>query len=171
MRLRGGALRFRFGADRYFVRTTMPAGLSLRLAVLGLCASLLGGCTYTAAGTSPGAVTIHRPGTIPPLAQASPPAATAAAPRSGRYAGIGTLIANPGARSGCRATVTITNFVVSGNQVVFGGFRGVIDPGGQLDMQAGHRFVSGRFVGERFEGRWWQPPPACAYWLRLDPIT
>ncbi len=144
-----------------------------RLAALGLGASLAAGCTYTAAGTAPGSLTLHRPGTIPPTAQAAPPPAPAPvppAPRSGRYAGTGTLIADPGTRNRCRATIAVTGFVVTGNRVAFGGGRGTIDASGRLEMQAGHRFVSGRFVGSRFEGRWWQPPPACTYWLRLEPV-
>lgn len=147
----------------------MPACPLPRLIVLGLYLSLLGGCTYTAAETSPGSLTIHRPGTTPPLAQASPPSAPPA-PRSGRYAGTGTLIADPGTRNRCRATIAVTGFVVTGNRVAFSGSRGTIDASGGLEMQAGHRFVSGRFVGSRFEGRWWQPPPACTYWLTLDPV-
>ncbi len=152
----------------------MHVRLSIRSVSLGLCTVLLGACTYTAAGTSPGALTIHRPGTIPQPAQALPPpppvpAAAAPAPRTGRYAGTGRLVANPGARNPCRATVPVTNFIVSGDRVTFGGLRGTIDPSGRLDMQGAHRFVSGRFVGERFEGRFWQPPPACTYWLTLDP--
>lgn len=116
-----------------------------------------------------GAITIHRPGTIPPPARPLP-AQALPAPRNGPYAGTATLLVNPGRRNPCRATVPITGFVVSGNRVAFRGSRGVIDPSGRLDMQAGHHFVSGQFVGARFEGRWWQPPPACAYSLTLEPV-
>ena len=146
---------------------TLPTPLrvpALLLAILwGLSA-----CTHTTTGGVPGAVTFQRPGVLPQAPR--PPSPLAAAPVQGRYAGEGRLTFNPGLRSACRETIPITGFAVAGAAVSFAGFRGPIDPEGAVTIQAGRRWLSGHFVGPNFEGRLWQPPPACTYAVSLAPV-
>ena len=135
-----------------------------------LCALALSGCTHTVKDGFPGSITFQRPGTLPPAARPpTPTGAAAATPRQGPYAGEGRLTFNPGLRAACRETIPITGFVVSGNHVAFAGSRGPIDPDGSVTIQAGRRWLSGRFTGANFEGRLWQPPPACTYAVSLTP--
>ena len=117
-----------------------------------------------------GAAEPFEAGTLPPRIE-SPARGLAPAPRDGRYAGAGRLVGNPGLRNPCRATVPINDFIVSGSDVRFRGARGTIGPHRDLDLQMGGRFITGRFSGSRFEGRFWQPPPACTYLLVLDPVS
>ncbi len=70
----------------------------------------------------------------------------------------------------CGDPLRVTNFTVSGNTVSFGPFNGTIQPGGAIRMQAGPRYVYGQFIGTHFEGRFWQPQPACTYSLSLEPV-
>ncbi len=77
---------------------------------------------------------------------------------------------NPGLRGACRETIPVTGFVVAGSFVVFNGSRAAIGPDGSLTLQAGRRWLSGHFVGAGFEGRLWQPPPACTYAVALAPV-
>jgi hypothetical protein len=131
-------------------------------------ALLLGACTYNGP-------TVQAPGPAGPAAPvetgAPPPpgmgAAEAPAPRSGPYAGTGFVLRNQGAV--CPQQIRVTNFVVNGERVRFGAYRGVIQPDGSLHMQAGPTYVYGQFVGSHFDGRFWRPPPGCTYDLSLDP--
>jgi hypothetical protein len=134
---------------------------------------LAAGCTHTMApGTAP-SMTFRVPGTLPASAvpPAPPPGSTqaAAAPRNGPYAGTGRLVFDPGQRGACRATMPITGFSVANGSATFGRSRAAIDPDGSLQLQAGQRWLTGRFVGANFEGRLWQPPPACTYSVTLTP--
>jgi len=91
-------------------------------------------------------------------------------PRTGQYAGTGTVISNPGGR--CASTITITRWFVSGRNVRFGAFRGTIQPDGSLAMQAGMFHISGRFVGSRFEGRHWRGlAEGCQYLIAVEPVA
>jgi hypothetical protein len=115
---------------------------------------------------------VRRPGTLPgaPPAPAAAPTAVSGAvgadvanvtlPPSGTFVGVGrTLCENP---------LRINNFIVSGDTVTFGRFRGTIRPDGTLEMQAGGSFVYGKFNGSHFDGRFWAPPPTCTYQLSLN---
>ncbi len=86
---------------------------------------------------------------------------------NGAYAGRGRNTADPGGM--CASNIRITNFVVNGDQVSFGAFRGSIQDNGTLDMQAGDAYVYGQFTGAHFDGRFWTPPPSCTYAISLDP--
>jgi hypothetical protein len=153
----------------------MNARISLYRATLCIGVCLIGGgCTYRMTSASPGQVTFEDQG-VPPAAPVPPamggtagavPAAPA--PRNGAYAGIGRVLTNTGGT--CGDPIRITNFTVNGNKVSFGSFRGTIQPSGALQMQAGPRYVYGQFTGPHFEGRFWQPQPACTYSMSLDPV-
>ena len=112
----------------------------------------------------PGPAAIGRDGAAPPGGAAS----QAPAPQSGHYAGTGFVMRNQGTL--CAQQIRVTNFVVNGNRVSFGAYRGTIQPDGSLHMQAGPTYVYGQFVGSHFDGRFWRPPPGCTYDLSLDPV-
>jgi hypothetical protein len=118
-------------------------------------------------------MTFRVPGALPAagLPPAPSPGATrpAAAPRTGPYTGTGQLVFDPGKRGACRATIPITGFRVSGGVAQFGASRATIDQDGSLQIQAGQRWLTGHFIGPNFEGRLWQPPPACTYSVTLTP--
>jgi hypothetical protein len=141
-----------------------------RLAIV-LIALAGSGCTMTTNATSPNTVTIRQPGTLPAPAQTPPPLAAPsppAPPPSGTFAGVAQLNSSPG--SLCRRELPIQTFTVTGDQVRFHGFRGTIQPGGHLEMQAGGNFISGNFDGGRFVGSFWRPHPACTYDLLLNHV-
>lgn len=136
------------------------------IVLIGLAAS---GCTATSGGPGGATVTVRQPGTLPTPAAA--PQATprpAGPPPSGTFAGVGRLSNTPS--SGCRREVDINGFVVTGDRVRFQGFRGTINPGGFLEMQAGRSFISGSFQGGRFTGSYWQPHPGCTYDIDLNHV-
>ena len=136
---------------------------------------LVAACTYS--GPNNPTVTYNAPGQLPsagmPGGTVPPPpsmgAGTTGAPQSGHYAGIGTVMSNQGDR--CSPQMRVTNFIVNGNRVSFGSYRGTIQPDGALHMQAGQTYVYGQFIGSHFNGRFWQPPPGCTYDLSLDPVS
>jgi hypothetical protein len=135
----------------------------LMLAALG---PLLAACAYNGPTMpAPGPAAAVETGAPPPPGAA---ASVTPAPRSGPYAGTGTVVRNQGAR--CPDQIRVTNFTVRGNRVSFGAYRGTIQPDGALDMQAGPTYVYGQFVGSHFDGRFWRPPPGCTYDLSLDPV-
>lgn len=113
--------------------------------------------------------------TVPPppgLAQPSNGGAGAASsgrPASGPYRGIALSLNDPG--GSCPGRFDVTDWIVSGDQVTFGSFSGVIQPDGSLKMQAGPTFVYGTYVGSHFTGRVWRPQPSCTYSLALDPAA
>jgi hypothetical protein len=90
-------------------------------------------------------------------------------PVNGPYAGYGYNIVDPGGM--CAGKIRIYNFFVNGSQVTFGAFRGSIASDGRVQMQAGAAYVNGEFVGRHFEGRFWQPGPACTYTMSLEPAA
>lgn len=134
---------------------------------------LLAGCTYS--GPTNPTVTYNAPGTLPAVAGAPfppPPgmeAPVSPTPQSGKYAGTGTTITNPG--DVCSSQIRVGNFIVDGNRVSFGAYHGTILPDGSLHMQAGQTYVYGQFIGSHFDGRYWRPPPSCTYNLSLDPVS
>ncbi len=150
----------------------------LLMALAGMAGSAaLAGCQSTGSPEGPGTITFEAPGYRPRTPDAPPPQglegnattiASTPAPRNGAYAGIGRVLADPGGL--CGDPIRITNFRVSGNRVSFGSFNGVIQPNGDLTMQAGPRYITGRFTGTHFEGRFWQPGPSCTYTLSLEPV-
>ena len=150
----------------------------LRISAALLGAALLAGCQPLGSPQGPGTMTFAAPGYRPARPGAPPPqglegTATAIppepAPRSGPYAGIGRVLADPG--GSCGDPIRISNFIVAGNQVSFGSFNGTIQPDGSLQMQAGSAYVEGQFIGTHFEGRFWRPGPACTYMLSLEPVS
>lgn len=135
------------------------------------------GCTVTRTVEGPGVVRFSLDDSLPDNA-APPPAGLAAnaerisqppTPHNGRYAGFGYNIVDPGGR--CAGKIRIYNFVVNGDQVTFGAYRGTIQPDGHLHMQGGDTYIFGQFVGTHFEGRYWQPGPACTYTMSLEPVA
>lgn len=111
--------------------------------------------------------------TIPPSAM--PPGALGTAERipppaadlSGAYSGMAVNIFNPGQASDCTNLAINGSLTVSGRHVRFFAFTGTIAPDGQVVMQAGDKWISGRFTGRSFEGVLLRRFPACAWSLRL----
>ena len=150
---------------------------SLPIVAALLSAALLAGCQSLGSPQGAGTMTFAAPGYRPTTPDAPPPAGlegiattipSKPAPRTGPYAGIGRVLADPG--GSCGDPIRISNFIVTGNQVSFGSFNGTIQPGGSLHMQAGPTYVEGQFIGTHFEGRFWRPGPACTYMLSLEPV-
>jgi len=142
--------------------------MSKPVPILAALALLLAACAYNGP-------TMQAPGPAAPVMEtgAPPPPGTAAsvapAPQGGPYAGTGSVMRNQGAR--CPDQIRVTNFIVRGNRVSFGAYRGTIQPDGSLHMQAGPSYVYGQFIGSHFDGRFWRPPPGCTYDLSLDPVS
>lgn len=138
---------------------------------------LLTACSYQTQKQSgqPGTLIITAPGSLPTVvsgpatpAQAvsgAPPVEPVLPPASGRYTGVAEIVSNT--RNRCRQTLEIDRWMVSGDRVTFGAFRGTIAPDGSLSMQAGHAFIKGGFDGSRFTGRYWRPGPSCLYSLSV----
>ena len=148
------------------------------MGLVRLAAALLAcGCTVTRTVEGPGVVRFSIDSSLvdnnaPPPAglvgnavAISPPPT----PRSGPYAGYGYNILDPGGM--CAGKIRIYNFIVNGNQVSFGAYHGTIEPDGHLRMQGGGTYIYGQFVGAHFEGRYWQPGPACTYTMSLEPVA
>lgn len=91
-------------------------------------------------------------------------------PRSGQYAGTGTVTNDP--LGECTSPIRIRNWFVSRSQVNFGAFSGTIQQDGSLAMETRHTYISGRFIGSRFEGRVWQGiGVGCQYLISLQPVA
>ena len=98
------------------------------------------------------------------------PGSESGPPRSGQYAGTGTVTNDP--LGECTSPISIRNWSVSGSQVNFGAFSGTIQPDGSLAMETRHTYISGRFIGSRFEGRVWQGVGVgCQYLIFLQPVA
>ncbi len=140
--------------------------MSKTVPILAALALSLAACAYNGPTMqAPGPAAVET-GTAPP--PPGSPASVAPAPQSGHYAGTGFVMRNQGTL--CAQQIRVTNFVVNGNRVSFGAYRGTIQPDGSLHMQAGPTYVYGQFVGSHFDGRFWRPPPGCTYDLSLDPV-
>ena len=145
----------------------MSKPVPIRAAILASLAFLLAACAYNGPTMpAPAPAAAVETGTAPPPGS---PASVTPAPRSGPYAGTGLVMRNQGAL--CSQQIRVTNFIVRGNRVSFGAYRGTIQPDGSLHMQAGPTYVYGQFVGSHFDGRFWRPPPGCTYDLSLDPVS
>ena len=147
-------------------RSPLPHLAIVLIAVAGA------GCTMTTNEKATNSGTIRAPGTLPAPAQTPPPPAAAPGPSgpppSGNFAGTARLNSRPGTL--CRQELPIRTFTVTGDRVRFQSFRGTIQPGGFLEMQAGPSFISGSFQGGRFVGSYWQPHPGCTYDLDLNHV-
>jgi hypothetical protein len=130
------------------------------LGVFMLGVTLVAGCAQTAPPPPPAVAPVAEAPPAPPPAPAS-----SVVPVSGHYAGVGTVTANPG--GGCASRLRVHEFVVDGDRVRFGSFRGRVAPDGSLEMRAGGSVISGHFEGDVFRGRFWRPGPACGYALTL----
>lgn len=108
------------------------------------------------------------PSAMPPgalgTAQRIPPPA---ADLSGAYSGMAVNIFNPGQVSDCTDLAIHRSLTVSGRRVRFFAFTGTVAPDGQVVMQAGDKWISGRFSGRSFVGVLLRRFPACAWSLRL----
>lgn len=88
-------------------------------------------------------------------------------PPQGRYVGEATVTSNP--YDATCDNAPIKDFFVRGNIVQMGGFLGTIRPDGRVEMQAGPRYISGRFVGSQFTGQMSDVSPACWSSFSLRP--
>ena len=146
----------------------MSARLPLVLPILACMAGA--GCSYSyqPLGNAPGSLTLAAPpGSMQGAVGPAPPSSSGP-PVSGPYRGEAVALNDPGGV--CGTHLQVTNWIVRGDQVSFGAFDGTIHPDGTLLMQAGPRYVQGRFTGSHFQGRFTQPPPSCAYEIAVDPI-
>jgi hypothetical protein len=134
---------------------------------------LVTACTYTETGGAPGRLTVDDPFALPGqaalLADANVNAPASALPQSGTYAGLATATGDPGGL--CSSPLRIERFFVDGDRVVFGAFRGRIQPDGSLKMQVGPSYIYGGFQGNRFEGQFYRAGPTCPYSIALNRIS
>ncbi len=109
------------------------------------------------------------PSAMPPGALgAAQPIPPPAADLSGAYSGMAVNIYNPGQVSDCTNLAINGSLTVSGRHVRFFAFTGTVAADGQVVMQAGDKWISGRFTGRSFEGVLLRRFPACAWSLRLS---
>jgi hypothetical protein len=155
------------------------------------CTSLLlaAGCAYhnttngTVLGTAP--LTWTFPVAAPPPAYgvansvelANPPPVVLGIPEtlplpaadlSGVYSGTAVSTYNPRPASDCTDIAINRSFTVTGRQASFFAFNGTITPSGTLTMQAGDKWISGRFIGRTFQGELLRKYPACSWNLTLS---
>jgi hypothetical protein len=106
---------------------------------------------------SAGPPALGRPEALPP------PAANL----TGSYSGQAINTYAGGFGTHCTDIQINRSFVVKGQQVTFFAFRGTIAADGRLVMQAGDRWISGRFIGRTFQGELLQKGPSCSWNLKL----
>ena len=109
----------------------------------------------------------------PPAPQPPPPPqGVAGSGLDGTYRGTANVLITGGGQ--CMQNQRVTDFRVRGNQAVYQGFRGKIDPDGSVQMHFGHDWIIGRFDGNGFYGQLtvdkWRRPPGCAWILRLTRV-
>ncbi len=128
-------------------------------------------CTYTQTGSGPGRLTVDDPFALPgsQATTGDMNAPDTAFPQSGTYAGFASATANPGGL--CSDRLRINRFFVNGNRVVFGAFRGTIQPDGKLQMQVGPSYIFGHFQGDRFDGQFYRAGPTCPYQITLARVS
>jgi hypothetical protein len=92
--------------------------------------------------------------------------------RSGSYSGTAEVLMTNGGL--CRENLTVSGFKVSGNTARFGGFRGTIEPNGNIQMFYGSEWIVGQFEGATFRGQLDLPSrsfgPGCSYLLSLQRV-
>lgn len=118
------------------------------------------------------------PGSPDPFAAGVPPSQLGeaqateppAADLSGRYSGRATVVFNPGQRSDCTDLAINRTMIVTDRRVRFLQFTGTIQPDGQVVMQAGDKWISGRFIGRTFQGELLRRFPACSWNLSLTAV-
>lgn len=71
--------------------------------------------------------------------------------RSGNYAGTAVPLDTGGGI--CLQTQKVGNFIVRGNSVRYGRFRGRIDANDGLQMVNGNQWIIGQFEGATFHGQ------------------
>ena len=153
--------------------TTLPA--------LGAICLVLAGCSGVPSivlDTPTGVTPIYTPplampgGNIgpPPGMPASLPVPGQMVDRSGTYTGTAVPLDTGGGI--CLATKTVSNFIVRGDSVRYGGFHGRIDGNNGLQMVYGTRWIIGQFDGATFHGQFELTGgfnfPGCTYMLNLE---
>ena len=124
--------------------------------------------TGAPASESPGSDALGPPAALLGASGAGGAAAVpAGSPQQGRYVGVANVTSNP-LDLECASTQPINDFEVHGNSVSMGGFQGRIGPDGSLTLQAGPRYIFGRFVGSQFVGTL-NNSPGCSYSFSLHP--
>jgi hypothetical protein len=108
----------------------------------------------------------------PPGMQASLPVPDQALDRSGNYAGTALPLDTGGGI--CLQTQKVANFIVRGNSVRYGRFRGRIDANNGLQMVNGNQWIVGQFEGATFHGQLDLPGgfnfSGCTYGLNLQRV-
>ena len=108
----------------------------------------------------------------PPGMQGSLPVPGEMVDRSGSYAGTAVPLDTGGGV--CLATKTVHNFIVRGDSVRYGGFRGTIDANNGLQMVYGGRWITGQFDGATFHGQFELAGAfnfeGCTYMLNLERV-
>ena len=87
----------------------------------------------------------------PPGMQPSLPVPAQMLDRSGNYAGTAVPLDTGGGI--CLQTQKVGNFIVRGNSVRYGRFRGRIDANDGLQMVNGNQWIIGQFEGATFHGQ------------------
>jgi hypothetical protein len=142
------------------------------------------GCTGTppsvVMATPTGLVPITTPqpampgGAVGPPPGLEPAAAAPALPgdRSGNYGGTAEPVITGGGL--CLGTQRVSNFLVRGNRVHFGGFRGTIAQDGMLQMVFGSQWIIGQFNGATFQGQFYIPgrfgQVGCQFAMNLERV-
>ena len=123
---------------------------------------------YTPPGSAPaGGLAMPPPGMQPPPPSMPPSAANGSL--DGTYGGVADVQITGGGQ--CMQNHKVFGFRVRGNQVLYSGFRGTIEPDGSVQMHFGQTWIIGRFDGPYFTGQLssdsWGPGPGCSWMLRL----
>src|SRR5262245_35024661 len=108
----------------------------------------------------------------PPGMQTSLPVPSQMGDRTGRYAGTAVPLNTGGGT--CLETQKVDNFVVRGNSVRYGPFRGRIDANNGLQMVNGNEWIVGQFDGATFRGQLDLPSTfnflGCSYMFSLERV-
>ncbi len=103
-----------------------------------------------------------------------PPAPPPLPPSVGRWDGLwggeATLTLAPGGNLRCPARIAITDFVVQDGRARFQQYRGRVDVQGRVRLTWRQAWITGQFSDRGFEGRVFQPHPACRYEITLNRI-
>jgi len=91
-----------------------------------------------------------------------------AADLTGVYSGTAVSTYNPRPASDCTDIAINRSFTVDGRQARFFAFSGTVSADGRLVMQAGDKWISGRFIGRTFQAELLRKYPACSWNLTLS---